>query len=490
MTMCFSHVVDSPIQGADVLLLGLQLDSRLIQKGDLFCALKGEKVDGHDYIDAAIQAGAAAIVMEHPANAVLPVSSSVDENLKNNLGHVASHFFGNPSASLCISGITGTNGKSSVCSYITQLMTLLGSASAEIGTLGIFYHDAQGLRQNIATKNTTPDAITLQSNLSTMLSAGISSVAMEVSSHALVQGRCNGIEFNRAVFTNLTHEHLDYHGNLKNYAEAKLQLFAKNSLQLAVVNIDDELAGEVQSTLAAHVDVQTYSIINDQADFYFADIQLSDNAIVAVLSHQKKTYHCEFPLLGLFNCSNLLAAMAVVFDSGFSMQSIVEKLPLLEPVDGRMQRVKNNHAITAVVDYAHTADALQTVLKTLSDSCAGIVHLVFGCGGDRDKEKRAQMARVAETFTQSIIVTADNPRSEKLDDINHDILSGFQCAKALVINDRRSAIKKAVSFCEAGDVVLIAGKGHEKYQLFDNEKVDFDDVYELSQALNSFESVS
>ncbi|NRB39808.1 MAG: UDP-N-acetylmuramoyl-L-alanyl-D-glutamate--2,6-diaminopimelate ligase [Pseudomonadales bacterium] len=484
MSIHFSSLTNKTIYGQDIVLSGISLDSRHIKAGDLFCAIKGAAVDGHQFISQAIKNGAAAILMQEKPADDISVAYAVDADLANNLGELASRFYAEPSQHLYVAGVTGTNGKSSVCSYISQILTLLNRSHGEIGTLGIHYQDSSGVRHEKSTINTTPDAISLQGCFAEMLDAGVQSIAMEVSSHALAQGRCNSIAFNSAVFTNLSHDHLDYHGTLEAYADAKLKLFRTEALQVAIINVDDAISDKIQRILPAQLACKTYSIADETADYYFQNIRLSQSGIQAQLIHQSEVYDCELALLGRFNCHNVLAAIAVVHHQGVALKTITSILPLLKPVRGRMQLLKNTLGLTAVVDYAHTPDALENVLSVLREITEGKIHLVFGCGGDRDQTKRPLMAKAAEAFADNIIVTADNPRSESLKIINAEIMAGFTANKVQVIEDRALAIVEAVSAAKEGDVVLIAGKGHEKYQILADGKYAFDDVAQLTRALD------
>ena len=482
MMIHLSSITDKAINGANVMLADMHLDSRKVQKGDLFCALKGAEADGHDYIAQAIENGAAAIVMEQ-AQKDISVSYVVDAELSQSLGNMASRFYASPSQSLYITAVTGTNGKSSVCSYIYQLSTLLQQSCGEIGTLGVRYQDQAGNEQQQETMNTTPDAITLQQCLAQMRDANVTAVAMEVSSHALDQGRCNGIALDAAIFTNLSHDHLDYHGTLQAYAEAKMRLFSVASLQLAIVNADDALSKDIEAMLADGINCRRFSIEDAAADYYMSDIELSSSGISSVLHYQGQQFASQFPLLGRFNCQNILAAIAVMHQQGYALSDIVDVLPALTAVDGRMQMLENKSGLTAVVDYAHTPDALKNVLSVLREITAGDIHLVFGCGGERDQDKRVLMAEIAETMADHIIVTADNPRREALAVINADIARGFKKELHSFIDARGDAIATAVNAANDGDVVLIAGKGHETYQLIGDQRHHFDDVAALSHAL-------
>ncbi len=480
----FSALTQQQIQGDDIMLSGICLDSRKVKRGDLFLAIKGEQVDGHKFIRQAIDQGAVAIAMQDECYAEsLEVPYIIDRHLIQNLGSMAAAFYGNASESLHVVGVTGTNGKSSVASYSKQLLLKLGERSAEIGTLGISYPDENGIEKIINTENTTPDAITLQGVYALMVEEKLENLIMEVSSHALQQKRCVATAINTAVFTNLTQDHLDYHASMQVYGDVKTSLFTDYGIQYAIVNIDDALSDSIIAKLDSSVVLTTYSLESSEADLSFSNIQLSASGTHACLLYKGKTYTCHLSLIGRFNCANVLAVIAVALNKGFHIKEIINHLVNITPVDGRMEIVSNDKKINAIVDYAHTPDALENILKTLTEFKQARLILVFGCGGDRDKSKRENMAKIAECYADTIIVTADNPRNESLSAIFTDINKGFTHDAMLFIDDRKEAIEAAVNIANEKDIIVIAGKGHEKFQLINNEKIAFDDVKELKHCL-------
>ena len=476
------------MRGADVELNGMSLDSRTIKPGNVYLATKGAQTDGHDYIVSAINNGAVAVICEKNFDfQAVGVLGWVDENLKQHIAQLASNFYQNPTANISVTGITGTNGKTSISFYLMQMLKLLGSSCGQIGTLGL---QLEGLIET--THNTTPDACTLQRFFAQAVEKGIKNIAMEVSSHALEQGRVDNIEFSIAIFSNLSHDHLDYHKTMDAYFEAKAALFKLPSLALVVINIDDEYGQMLIRTLAAYeYKIFSYSLKNDWADVYATNIKTKASGIAFNVVYKEHVFSVQTQLIGRFNISNILSVVAVLIGQGYELASICRLLPQVFPVKGRMEVVDNDKSILALVDYAHTPDALKNVLSAskeyveqqkLSNEQAKLI-TVFGCGGDRDKAKRPLMAEVVEAASDLIVVTADNPRSELQANIAQDIAQGFQNNSYILIDDRKQAIEYAVDQAKQGDTILLAGKGHEEYQLIGRERRFFSDVNVLSQAL-------
>jgi UDP-N-acetylmuramoyl-L-alanyl-D-glutamate--2,6-diaminopimelate ligase len=473
---------------------GLTLDSRDVKAGGLFVALPGHKVDGRVFIPQAIQAGASAILI-HTDNSdehgrvdrlQYTVPLVYFSQLSRQLSAVAAQFYLPNSQSLSLIGITGTNGKTSVSQIIAQIVHLLGHQAAVMGTLG------NGLwGQLVDSGNTTADAVTVMRQLGAFVAQGAELCAMEVSSHGLVQGRVEAAPFNIVVFTNLSRDHLDYHGDMDNYAAAKKRLFQFPSVQHGVINLDDTVGAKWLTELANPKN-KSFSIqANTTADFYCDAIQYHDAGVTATLhftdidSGRPLSGTLSSPLLGAFNLSNLVAAISVLYLQGMAMASILAVLPQLIPVAGRMERFSSVNKATLVVDYAHTPDAIEQALKALKLHCKGTLWCVFGCGGDRDKGKRALMAQAAEQYADKVMITSDNARSEDPQAIINDILQGIsQPQNVLTEVDRIQAITHVVSLAQADDIVLLAGKGHETYQEVAGERIDYDEralAFKLSQ---------
>jgi UDP-N-acetylmuramoyl-L-alanyl-D-glutamate--2,6-diaminopimelate ligase len=455
---------------AAVPVTGLALDSREVKAGDVFLAVKGHLVDGRDYINTAIQSGAVAVIADAPFDAAqwsLPVI--VVDNLSTSLSDIADRFYGHPSSQLNLIGITGTNGKTSCAWMIAQLLEAIGEPCGLIGTLG----SGRFGRLNSG-NNTTPDAISVQALLADWRDGGASWAAMEVSSHGLAQHRAAALQFTAAVFTNLSQDHLDYHGSMEAYGEEKARLLNWADLQLAVINRDDEFGRQLLARSTAK-QVIDFSVFDSRAKVYAEDVSCDINGISARLRSVWGDLTISSSLLGGFNLSNLLAASAVLLGLGVPAKKIEEALPSLQPVPGRMQCLRATDDVIAVIDYAHTPDALQKVLETLRAAVSGKVICVMGCGGDRDKSKRPLMGAIAEKFSDQVWVTSDNPRSEQAAQIIADICTGMS-QEPWVELERDVAIKSAIQSANPGDVVLIAGKGHEDYQEVGGHRLPFSDV--------------
>jgi len=475
--------MDVPASMTDIRVFGLTLDSRAVRQGDAFVALQGLKQHGITFAPAALASGASVILAEAPA----PVVSNDQpvlwlDGLRERVGHLAAQFYGRPSQKLRLVGVTGTNGKTSTVQLLAQALEHLGRRAATIGTLGAGLHGA--IREG---ERTTPDAIAVQSLLADFRAAGATDVAMEVSSHALEQGRVNGVDFSVAVFTNLTRDHLDYHGTMEAYGAAKARLFAWPGLQHAVVNVDDAFGRGLAAQVPANVQLLRSGIAS-------ADAELRAEAIVT--DARGLHFHLVTPwgeadvttrLLGRFNVSNLLGVVGALGALGVEFAGIVSAVEALDPVAGRMNRLGGDGTSPLVViDYAHTPDALEQALTTLRAHCEGRLICVFGCGGERDAGKRPQMAAIAERLADSLIVTDDNPRGEDGDAIVRDILAGLAQPNAIVVQrDRAAAIRLAVRAANTDDVVLVAGKGHEPYQEIAGRKLPFDDLVVARAALEA-----
>ena len=466
--------------GGDTLSRGLQLDSRKVQRGDLFLAVPGDVHDGRQFIEQAVANGAAAVVAEAPVAGFvdeLPVPLVEIPELRFDVGSLAARFFCHPSRDLHMVGVTGTNGKTTTSRLVAQLGRSLGKSCGVIGTLGATLDDSV-----VGSANTTPDPVSLQRQLALWRDQGVFAVSMEVSSHALVQGRVNGVEFETAVYTNLSHDHLDYHGSMDAYGRAKLQLFASEGLRHAVVNLDDDFAPQVLAAIGEGVRVITYSTCGADADVRVENTSFEGTGVEGELLTPWGRGRFASPLPGEFNLANLAAAVTAVVLAGEDLLAVLEAVSRLQPVPGRMQVIPNNLGIQVIVDYAHTPDALEQVLASLKAHIGGELVTVFGCGGDRDRAKRQVMGRVASQFSDRVVVTSDNPRSEDPGAILADIASGCSGNFTLVV-DRAEAIARAINEARPGDCVLIAGKGHEDYQIIEGERRYFSDAEQALDAL-------
>ncbi len=449
----------------------IAFDSREINNLSLFIALKGVSQDGHNFISQALNRGACAIICES-----LPEILSNDITYikvldsSKSLGIVASNFFDNPSEKLKLVGITGTNGKTTCATLLYDLYRLMGYSTGLISTVHI-----KILHKTIPATHTTPNAIRINELLSQMVIEGCSHVFMEVSSHALDQNRVSGLSFDIGVYTNISRDHLDYHPTLNDYIGAKKKLF--NSLKndaLAIVNFDDPYGEEMLRDINAKP--FSYGL---KGDFDFKGKIVENN--ISGLSVEIDGFEMTSRLIGEFNAYNLLVVFAVAKSLGEEALTVLKIISNLKAPDGRFEYIVSPTNITAVIDYAHTPDALENVLKTLVSlkSDKEKIFTVFGCGGDRDKGKRPLMGEISSVYSDRVIVTSDNPRSEKPSKIIKDIISGIpksKSSKVLTIQERKEAIKVACELAESGDVILIAGKGHEKYQIIGDEKLYFDDL--------------
>ncbi|HST28168.1 MAG TPA: UDP-N-acetylmuramoyl-L-alanyl-D-glutamate--2,6-diaminopimelate ligase [Rudaea sp.] len=467
----------------DIRVSGLTLDSRRVRAGDAFIALKGASTHGITFAPAALAQGASAMIAEGPApvafeSANLPIVWIDD--LRDRVGEIAARFFGCPSAALHVVGVTGTNGKTSIVQLLAAALEHLGARAATIGTLGA------GLVGAIeAGERTTPDAISVHSLLAQFRDAGASHVAMEVSSHALDQGRVNAIDFEVAVFTNLTRDHLDYHGTMENYGAAKAKLFAWPGLRSAVINADDAFGRELSARLAETVRRLRYAIDAD-AEIRALNVRTHGDGLDFDLATPWGEGAIASRLLGRFNVYNLLAVAGCLGALGYAFAQIQDALAHLQPVAGRMNRLGGGALPLVVVDYAHTPDALEQALASLRAHCAGKLICVFGCGGERDAGKRPQMGAIAERMADEIVVTDDNPRGEDGNAIVAQIVAGLaHPQRARIERDRAAAIALALRAAHAGDVVLIAGKGHEPYQEVGGVKRPFDDTDVARHALEA-----
>ena len=461
-------------------------DSRQVATGSLFLAYPGEHADGRDYIADAIKNGAVAVLWDDADfkwSAKWKVENLAIPQLRLQTGHIADQFYKQPSSLMWMIGVTGTNGKTSITQWLSQCLNYLGRKTAVLGTLG------NGLPNRISpTDNTTPDAILLQGMLADYLKQGAEVVAMEVSSHGLHQGRVNGVHFDIAVLSNLSRDHLDYHATYEQYAAEKQRLFESAALKTAVLNADDEFGQQLESMLIkAGTPVTTYGIDDGEiraTELHFEDTHFAFYAMTPVGNAQ-----IIANLIGRFNVYNVLAVLATLLASNVSLADAAEAISNIQSAPGRMQQLGGGALPLVVVDYAHTPDALQKVLETLKEQLKPEAKLtcVFGCGGDRDIGKRPLMGKVAGEIAHGVIVTTDNPRSENASDIIQDIVGGVQGNYAIE-EDRAKAISTAILAAKAGDIVLIAGKGHENYQEIAGVKQNFSDLEQAQAALIKYEA--
>ena len=480
-------LADAPLAAspgaARIVVSGLALDSRKVRRGDAFLALRGTQSHGIQFAASAAQRGAAVVLAEAPAveHAPLDVPVLWIEGLHGLVGEIAARFYGRPSEALRVVGVTGTNGKTSTVQLLAQALSFLGHRAASIGTLGAGLHGR--LREG---ERTTPDAISVHALLAEFRDAGATHVAMEVSSHALEQGRVGAVDFEVAAFTNLTRDHLDYHGSMEAYGAAKAKLFAWPGLRSAVINIDDAFGRELATQLPAGVQALRFSMADDsEAQVAASAIVTSAEGLAFQLRTPWGTRAIRSHLLGRFNVANLLAVVGCLGALGEPFARIVEAVEQLQPVNGRMSRLGGLHGQPlVVVDYAHTPDALEQALTAVRAHCAGKLICVFGCGGERDAGKRPLMGEIAARLADVAIVTDDNPRGEDGDAIVAQIVAGMAAARAMTVErDRAVAIADALQLARSGDVVLIAGKGHETYQDGAAGKRPFDDLAVAHAAL-------
>ena len=477
----------------------LRLDSREVESGDVFIALRGGLYDGKQFIGQAIEKGAAAVLVDAEEVAdcpdlplIIPVAQ-----LNERLSTMADNFFDHPSKKISVVGVTGTNGKTSCSQYFAQAAALLNKSCGVIGTngVGVLAASDDAIKPSLtSTGMTTPDPITVQRLLAEFVKADVKYCVIEVSSHGLVQHRVAAVDINTAIFTNISHDHLDYHGSMKAYAEAKAELFCMASVKNAIVNIDDDYAAQMIEALDASVNLITYSLDNDDTSlrsgthFCISDVNFFDEGKAKFnlcLNHVGKvlSFPAETSLVGQFNLSNVLAITAALYAEDFNLSQIVSVINNIQAVKGRMEAI-DGHDLRVVVDFAHTPDALEKALLAIKPSVKNNLWCVFGCGGDRDKIKRPEMAAIAEQLSNQIVVTSDNPRTENSESIIADINAGFSTQNNVIrIVDRVEAIDFAISQAQEGDVILIAGKGHEEYQIIGDKQYYFSDQEQAKVAL-------
>ena len=498
LTVITPEKVTGPV---DVEINGLAYDSRQVRPGDLFCALRGSVADGHRFISQALAAGAAALLVEDAAGVPSGVPCVEVADTRPAMARMAAAFFGEPTADMPLVGITGTNGKTTTTYLVEGIMEAAGIPTAVLGTISYRFRDLE-----IPAPHTTPESVDLQRTLRVLVDAGACGAVMEVSSHSLDQHRVDGCRFRAGIFTNLTRDHLDYHGDMESYLASKLRLFTDLLPQaggVGAVNLDDAYGHRVAE--AAKCRVVTFGLA-EGAQVTARNVDFSVDGIGAVIVTPAGEFELRSPLMGRFNLSNILAAVAAGSALGLPLTAIKAGLEGHRRVPGRLERVENDRGVALLVDYAHTGDALENVLRTLSDIKGGRIITVFGCGGDRDPGKRPIMGEIAARYSELALVTSDNPRTEDPLSIVAQVREGIlplglreytpdELAETfsrdafasidkgfVVIPDRRAAIRLAVRAARPGDIVLLAGKGHEDYQIIGTEKHHFDDREEASAA--------
>ena len=468
---------------AEIVIKGLALDSRKIELGFVFIAVAGAEQHGLKYAQQVQKKGAVAIIYDSLGSddfclEAIEIPLVVVDGLTAKLGLLADRFYQSPSKRLDVIGITGTNGKTSCSQFLQQLLT----DSGVIGTLG--WGGSQSLNKTL---NTTPDALAMQQILAEFVSMGKKAVVMEVSSHGLEQGRVNAVDFKGAVFTNLSRDHLDYHGSMGEYLQAKLLLFKRPELRFVVVNADQDCSNKVLSVVNDTAKKWAFSINGKKCagaeSIVAKEIKIGLSGIQFWLYWQNKQVLVESAIVGEFNVENILTVITVLLAQGYSLEYAVESVTTLTPVCGRMECFGGNKKPTVIVDYAHTPDALEKVLLGLRKLSPQKLCLVFGCGGNRDKGKRQQMAVVAEQLTDHFVMTNDNPRFEDPQQIINDMVAGCKSNNHNVIENREQAIRAMIKQANKDDCIVIAGKGHEEYQDIKGVKHFFSDQAVVKQVL-------
>jgi UDP-N-acetylmuramoyl-L-alanyl-D-glutamate--2,6-diaminopimelate ligase len=469
----------------DVEIQHLTADSRRVRPGSLFIALRGYTVDGHDFVKGAVEAGAAAVVVERAIEGISAPQVVVPDTRAAS-AVLASVFYRHPTKAMKVIGVTGTNGKTTTTFLIDRILRDAGKKTGIIGTIMARIGD-----EEIEMANTTPDVLDLQEIFHKMREVGTEYPITEVSSHALDLKRAAGTDYHIAVFTNLTQDHLDFHGSMEAYKSAKAKFFARlgntyedgaGSNKVAVLNADDEASDHFRDATVAQV--LTYGIDNE-ADVRAVDVKVEAKGVSFTVHSFAGTERFHLKLTGKFNVYNSLAAMTACLAEGIPLSSIKKSLEAVDGVSGRFEKVEAGQDFSVIVDYSHTPDSLENALKTVREFAEKKVYCVIGCGGDRDRTKRPLMASIAAQYADLAILTSDNPRTEDPERILDDMEAGVQDQKEryVRITDRTEAIRFAVSKAEAGDVVLIAGKGHETYQIIGRTKHHFDDREVARQAI-------
>jgi UDP-N-acetylmuramoyl-L-alanyl-D-glutamate--2,6-diaminopimelate ligase len=465
----------------DAEITGITYDSREVKPGWLFVAMQGGSFDGHRFVGAAVEAGAVAVIAERDVDGV-DVPCVIVADGRTAMGEISAPFFGFPSRKMKLVGVTGTSGKTTVTHLIQSIFNASGRPAGLIGTLGARIGD-----ELIETKHTTPESVDLQRTLAYMADRGVKVVAIEASSHGLYQGRTLGCEFDCGVFTNIARDHLDFHGTLEAYLDAKLILFrdypARSAKRfVAAINADDPAAGQVIDCAGGGI---TFAVENS-ADVKATNIEVTDRSVRFDMTYQGRTVPIGLAIGGFFNVYNALAASAAALGLGLDLDTIIGGLAVAHQVPGRFESVDCGQDFGVIVDYAHTPDELENVLRTAKSLASNRLIAMFGCGGDRDRGKRPIMGRIGTDLADLVVVTSDNPRTEDPEAIIAEVLTGIDEAdrpRVTVQPDRREGIREAIAQARAGDVVVIAGKGHEDYQIFADRTIHFDDREVAREAL-------
>jgi len=462
-------------QNSDPEIRGLAYDSRKIQQDFLFVAIPGTKVDGHDYIPQAVSAGAAAVICEHPVDVPAHVALVQVEDCRLALAALSACFYGYPDRKMRLIGVTGTNGKTTVTNLIKWLLEQGGHKVGLVGTICNMAGD-----KKLPSDHTTPESLELFELFDTMLAEGCDYACMEVSSHALAQGRVSACNFVGGVFTNLTQDHLDYHITMSNYLQSKARLFqmldpAAGDNRYGVVNVNDKAHTTFEENCKAPV--LTYGSEEEGITLCLLDYAPTVSGTVFTMSYQGALYQVKMPLIGKFNVYNALAAMAVALQEGMTIEQVLDAMAKVPQVPGRFELIDEGQDFTVVVDYAHTPDGLENLLSAAKKLEPRRLIALFGCGGNRDKGKRPIMGRIAASYGDVVVVTSDNPRFEDPMEIISEVEEGIReiTPNYLVEENREKAIKMALNMAEPGDMVVLAGKGHEDYQVIGDKYVHCDD---------------
>ena len=454
----------------DLEISSIEFDSRKVKPGALFVCVKGFAADGHDYAQKAVDAGAVALCVEHEVPGVAVPQIKVSDS-RHALALLAQHFYGNPSSKMTVVGITGTNGKTTTSYLLDSIMRHAGKKTGIIGTV-----ETRIGEEKIDASRTTPESAELQKLLARMVEAGVDHVSMEVSSHAIDLSRVDGVDFSAVAFTNLTQDHLDYHRSMENYFAAKKRLFTDYHARVRVIDINTEVGVKLASELSADYDILTVGTVS-QAMVRAEDIEPQPHGTNFSLVTPTGAAPVTLPLPGSYNVDNALVAAGCAYGLGIDVAIIAQALSEAPQVPGRLERILEGQPFEVVVDYAHTPDSLEKALKAMRAVAHGKLIVVFGCGGDRDPGKRPIMGKVAGTFSDLAIATSDNPRTEDTIAILLQVEDGLRASQGTFTTeiDRRHAIERACVLAKPGDCVLIAGKGHEDYQIFAHHTIHFDD---------------